>query len=66
MNLVAVLIAPSVVKYHIGAHANTALRLTVSLVAVAILVLAVVVAKRRQVPNATSAGSSEPAAVVSV
>ena len=66
MNLVALLIAPSVVKYHTGIHSNTALRITVSLVAVAILVVAVLVAKRRQVPNATSAGSSEPASVVTV
>ena len=57
MNLVAVLIAPSVVKYHTGIHANTGLRLAISLGAVAILVASVVIGKRRQVPT----GSSEPA-----
>ncbi|MDX6256213.1 MAG: K(+)-stimulated pyrophosphate-energized sodium pump [Frankiales bacterium] len=66
MNLVALLIAPSVVKYHTGVDSNTALRVSVSLVAVAILVTAVVVSKRRQVPTASSAGSSEPAETVSV
>ncbi|BEP12842.1 sodium-translocating pyrophosphatase [Acidothermaceae bacterium B102] len=66
MNLVAVLIAPSVVKYHTGIHANTALRISVSLGAVVILVASVVIGKRRQVPTADSTGSDEPVSVVAV
>ena len=62
MNLVAVLIAPSVVRYNVGAHHNTTLRITVSLVAVAILVVAVLVSKRFQVPTVAADGSTQPVA----
>jgi K(+)-stimulated pyrophosphate-energized sodium pump len=55
MNLVSLLIAPAVVKYGVGAHASQALRIPVSLVAVAIIATAVIVSKRR-----TVASSAEP------
>jgi len=55
MNLVALLIAPSVVKYSVGNDANTGLRLLVALLAVAGIVAVVVVGKRRQVEVAAGA-----------
>ncbi|RSN53417.1 sodium-translocating pyrophosphatase [Amycolatopsis sp. WAC 04182] len=48
MNLVSVLIAPAVVQFSIGADANVAVRIGISLVAVAIIVAAIVVSKRRE------------------
>jgi K(+)-stimulated pyrophosphate-energized sodium pump len=47
MNLVSVLIAPAVVEFSIGSNANPALRIVISLVAVAVIVAAIVVSKRR-------------------
>src|SRR5438876_3796970 len=47
MNLVSLLIAPAVVLYSIGQAKNTALRIVISLVALAIIVAAVIVSKRR-------------------
>ncbi|WP_041449634.1 sodium-translocating pyrophosphatase [Amycolatopsis mediterranei] len=47
MNLVSVLIAPAVVQFSIGPDENTAVRIIISLVAVAIIVAAIVVSKRR-------------------
>jgi K(+)-stimulated pyrophosphate-energized sodium pump len=47
MNLVALLIAPAIVQLSIGDDANTLLRTLVALVALAIIVAAVVVSKRR-------------------
>ncbi|HZG89696.1 MAG TPA: sodium-translocating pyrophosphatase [Pseudonocardia sp.] len=47
MNLVSVLIAPAVVLFSVGDSASTPIRLTIALVAVAIIVGAVVVSKRR-------------------
>jgi K(+)-stimulated pyrophosphate-energized sodium pump len=49
MNLVSVLIAPAVVTVSVGADANTALRVTIAIVAAAIIVTAVYVSKRRQI-----------------
>jgi len=50
MNLVALLIAPTVVKYGVnGPHENTGLRVAVAIIALAILVGAVFLSKRRQV-----------------
>jgi K(+)-stimulated pyrophosphate-energized sodium pump len=49
MNLVAVLVAPAVVKLAIGTHASVPLRLLLGLVSVAIIVAAVVVSKRRRI-----------------
>ncbi|HEU0131665.1 MAG TPA: sodium-translocating pyrophosphatase [Mycobacteriales bacterium] len=53
MNLVAVLIAPTVVKYSIGADKNNAARIAVALVAAAVIAGAVVWSKRRTVASAT-------------
>ncbi|MBB3083443.1 sodium-translocating pyrophosphatase [Geodermatophilus sabuli] len=49
MNLVALLIAPAVVGMSVGVDQNTTLRLTIALVATAIIVGAVIVSKRRSV-----------------
>ncbi|MEV7553101.1 sodium-translocating pyrophosphatase [Amycolatopsis sp. NPDC089917] len=48
MNLVSVLIAPAIVQFSIGADANVGVRIAISLVAVAIIVAAIVVSKRRE------------------
>jgi K(+)-stimulated pyrophosphate-energized sodium pump len=48
MNLVSVLIAPAVVQLSVGSDANDALRIAISLVAVAIIIGAVTVSKRRR------------------
>ncbi|MCS7484239.1 sodium-translocating pyrophosphatase [Umezawaea endophytica] len=47
MNLVSVLIAPAIITFSIGADASTGIRLSIAFVAVAIIVGAVVVSKRR-------------------
>ncbi|HEX3908724.1 MAG TPA: sodium-translocating pyrophosphatase [Mycobacteriales bacterium] len=50
MNLVALLIAPTVVKYGVhGPHANTAVRVIVGVIALGGIVVAVVVSKRSKV-----------------
>jgi K(+)-stimulated pyrophosphate-energized sodium pump len=49
MNLVALLIAPAIVSLRVGPSANTGVRIAISLVAVAIIVAAVTVSKRRSV-----------------
>ena len=53
MNLVAVLIAPSVVKYSIGKDENDGLRITIALAASAAIAGAVVYSKKRTVAAAT-------------
>jgi len=53
MNLVAVLIAPSVVKYSIGKDENDGVRITIALVASACIAAAVVYSKKRTVASAT-------------
>ncbi|QKV77602.1 sodium-translocating pyrophosphatase [Amycolatopsis sp. Hca4] len=47
MNLVSVLIAPAIVQLTVGDSANTPVRIIISLVAVAVIVAAIVVSKRR-------------------
>ncbi len=49
MNLVAVLVAPAVVKLTVGPHASIPLRLLIAIVAIAIVVTAVVISKRRKI-----------------
>jgi K(+)-stimulated pyrophosphate-energized sodium pump len=49
MNLVSLLIAPAVVAWSIGDDQNTALRVTIALVAAAIVVVAVVYSKRKPI-----------------
>ncbi|WP_344424366.1 sodium-translocating pyrophosphatase [Pseudonocardia ailaonensis] len=47
MNLVSVLIAPAIVVFSVGDSASAPIRIAISLVALAIIVVAVVVSKRR-------------------
>jgi K(+)-stimulated pyrophosphate-energized sodium pump len=63
MNLVAVLVAPAVVKLTVGQHASTPLRIVVGLVAFAIIAAAVIVSKRRRVSMGESP-ATEPAEAV--
>jgi K(+)-stimulated pyrophosphate-energized sodium pump len=49
MNLVALLIAPLIVRYSVGVHHNIALRVVIALVAFVIIAVAVVISKRRTV-----------------
>ena len=49
MNLVSLLIAPAVVTYWYGATQNTGIRVTIALVAAAIIVAAVVFSKRKPI-----------------
>jgi K(+)-stimulated pyrophosphate-energized sodium pump len=64
MNLVAVLIAPSVVKYSIGTDKNNALRITIAVVAAGLIAGAVFYSKRRTVASATDVqlAASDPVA----
>jgi K(+)-stimulated pyrophosphate-energized sodium pump len=57
MNLVALLIAPLIVRYSVGVHHNAPLRITIAVVAFAIIVGAVLISKRR--PVAVGAGEDE-------
>ena len=64
MNLVSVLIAPAVVQLSIGKDANTPARILIALVAVAIIIAAVLIAKRRASSlNDDPETASHPAAV---
>jgi K(+)-stimulated pyrophosphate-energized sodium pump len=56
MNLVALLIAPLIVRYSVGIHHNAPLRIVIALVAFAIIAVAVVISKRRSV----AVGAEEP------
>jgi len=47
MNLVSVLIAPAIVTFSVGPDASDPIRITIAVVAAAIVVLAVVISKRR-------------------
>ncbi len=53
MNLVALLIAPSVVKYSLGVDANDGVRALIAVIAIAGIVAAVTVSSRRGVAGAT-------------
>jgi K(+)-stimulated pyrophosphate-energized sodium pump len=55
MNLVSVLIAPAIVYFTVGDTTSTPLRIAIALVAVAIIVAAVVVSKRRSTSIADDA-----------
>ncbi|MCU7724157.1 sodium-translocating pyrophosphatase [Actinoplanes sp. KI2] len=57
MNLVSLLIAPAVVSWSIGKDANTPLRVTIAVVAAAIVVAAVFISKRKPI----SMGDDAPA-----
>lgn len=59
MNLVALLIAPAVVRYGVGTQHNVALRIIVALIAATVLVGAIVWSKRRKVASAAEASSPQ-------
>ncbi|GHF74838.1 K(+)-stimulated pyrophosphate-energized sodium pump [Amycolatopsis bartoniae] len=62
MNLVSVLIAPAIVQFSVGPDASLGVRLAISLVALAVIVVAVVVSKRRSTAiSDTPAETQEPA-----
>jgi K(+)-stimulated pyrophosphate-energized sodium pump len=62
MNLVALLIVPTVVKYGVnGPHENTALRVIVGVLALGLIVAAVVVSKRRKIDIGADAPAVETA-----
>ncbi|MDT4923219.1 MAG: K(+)-stimulated pyrophosphate-energized sodium pump [Pseudonocardiales bacterium] len=63
MNLVAVLIAPAVVKFSVGDNKSNAVRALVAIVAFLIIAAAVIVSKRRQV---SMGDDVEPAAAEAV
>jgi len=60
MNLVSLLIAPAVVTYTYGATQNTALRVSIALVAAAIIVAAVVFTKRKPIMISADETPSAP------
>ena len=63
MNLVALLVVPTVVKYGVhGPHENTALRVIVGVLALGLIVGAVVVSKRRKFDMGAEAPAVETAA----
>jgi K(+)-stimulated pyrophosphate-energized sodium pump len=67
MNLVSLLIAPAVVAWNVGSEQNTPLRVTIALVAVAIVTAAVVWSKRKPISmgdepaGAAAAGAADTA-----
>ena len=61
MNLVALLIAPTVVKYGVhGPHQNTAIRVVVGVLSVGLIVGAIIVSKRRRVDMSAEAAGGTP------
>ena len=71
MNLIALLIAPAVVAYSVGEDRNTPLRISIALVATAIIVAAVVWSKRKSIamdesdagPGGAGSGEQKPETV---
>ncbi|GAA4611785.1 sodium-translocating pyrophosphatase [Saccharopolyspora hordei] len=61
MNLVSVLIAPAVVAFTVGTGTNPAVRIGIAVVAVAVIVAAVVISKRRSTAIAESSPSDDKA-----
>ncbi len=61
MNLVSLLIAPAVIMYSTGSSANTAVRLTIAIVAALVIVVAVAISKRKPIAIAddTDAGKAD-------
>lgn len=63
MNLVSLLVAPAIVKLGFGSHANLGLRLTIALVALAVVITAVWISKRRSItvgPDETPTDTRAP------
>jgi K(+)-stimulated pyrophosphate-energized sodium pump len=61
MNLVAVLIAPAIVKYSIGDSSSAVIRAVIAILAFAIIATAVIISKRRVVSMGDSPADREPA-----
>ena len=59
MNLVSLLIAPAVILYSTGPDANTALRVTIAVVAAVVVVGAVAISKRKPVATAAEVSGDE-------
>jgi K(+)-stimulated pyrophosphate-energized sodium pump len=66
MNLVSLLIAPAIVSLSIGDNANTAVRTLISFAAVAVIVVAVVLSKRRSIAVSEESGTAAAAPVAHV
>jgi K(+)-stimulated pyrophosphate-energized sodium pump len=65
MNLVALLIVPTVVKYGVnGPHENTAIRVVVGVLSLGLIVGAVIISKRRHVDMSTEAADAKAAAAL--
>jgi K(+)-stimulated pyrophosphate-energized sodium pump len=63
MNLVALLVAPTVVKYGVhGSHQNNAVRIIVGVLALGLIIGAVLVSKRRKVDMGSPAPAVETSA----
>jgi K(+)-stimulated pyrophosphate-energized sodium pump len=62
MNLVSLLIAPAIVSLSIGNDSNAGIRIVISLAAIAVIVVAVVVSKRRSIGIAESDTAAAPPA----
>jgi K(+)-stimulated pyrophosphate-energized sodium pump len=60
MNLVALLIAPAVVKFSYGADKNVGVRIVVAILAIAVIVGAVYVSKRRGIAVGDEDNSENP------
>ena len=60
MNLVALLIAPTVVKYGIGDHENKGIRALIAVIAIAGIVIAVTVSNRRSMSVAADVQETAP------
>jgi K(+)-stimulated pyrophosphate-energized sodium pump len=64
MNLVALLIAPLIVRYSVGVHHNAPLRIIIAIVAFAIIAVSVVISKRRSVAVGADEDEATPSALV--
>jgi K(+)-stimulated pyrophosphate-energized sodium pump len=64
MNLVALLVAPLIVRYSVGTHHNAPLRIIIAVVAFAIIAVSVVISKRRSVAVGADEDEATPSAVV--
>jgi K(+)-stimulated pyrophosphate-energized sodium pump len=64
MNLVALLIAPLIVRYSVGVHHNAPLRIVIAVVAFAIIAVSVVISKRRSVAVGEDEDEATPSALV--
>ena len=64
MNLVALLIAPLIVRYSVGVHHNALLRIAIAVVAFAIIAGSVVISKRRSVAVGADGAEATPSTLV--